>query len=338
MKKIFAIVLALVSCLCAVNFTACGKDEGGKFTFYAPDGAPALAISKLIANKENFGEAYDFEYKVVSASNIGLSMTKDKGDFIVMPVNAASKLYASSILNGSSIDAADPYKMLSVITHGNLYIMSKGEKTLEDLKGKVVGVIGQGNVPDLTFKAVLKKSEIEYVVGDTATEGKVTLRYFSDASELMPMLKQGKLTIGLLPEPAATKLTKMADDYSVGMDLQELYDPETKTYPQAVLMVKSSVLEKNPKLAKKIENAFEDINHWLYENYIQAIEAVNGALSEGVTPSLSKENIDDEVIRKCNIKWQSAKDAKQEVIDYINAIRAIEEKSANPVIDDFFAD
>lgn len=327
MKKFLAIVLTLITCFCTLNFTACGKDEGGKFTFYAPDGAPALAISKLIAKKENFGEAYEFDHKVVSASNIGAAMTKDKGDFIVMPVNLASKLYA-----------ADSYKMLSVITHGNLYIMSKGEKTLEELKGKVVGVIGQGNVPDLTFKSVLKKANIKYETSEIAIDGKVALKYFKDASELMPMLKQGKLTIGLLPEPAATKLTKMAEGYSVGMDLQELYDSETKSYPQAVLMVKSSVLEKNPKLAKKIENAFEDINHWLYENYEQAIESVNGALSEGVVPSLSADNFDTDVIDRCNIKWQSAKDAKQEVIDYINAIREIDESSAKPVIDEFFAD
>lgn len=330
MKKFLAIVLTLITCFCTLNFTACGKDEGGKFTFYAPDGAPALAISKLIAKKENFGEAYEFDYKVVSASNIGAAMTKDKGDFIVMPVNLASKLYA-----------ADSYKMLSVITHGNLYIMSKGEKTLEELKGKVVGVIGRGNVPDLTFKSVLKKANIEYIEyesSETTKDDKVSLRYFNDASSLMPMLKQGELTIGLLPEPAATKLTKMAEGYSVGMDLQELYDSETKSYPQAVLMVKSSVLEKNPKLAKKIEKEFKDIKHWLYENYEQAIEAVNGALNEGVVASLSADNFDTDVIDRCNIKWQSAKDAKQEVIDYINAIREIEESSAKPVNDDFFAD
>ncbi len=332
MKKFLAIILTIISCFCTLNLTACGKDEGGKFTFYAPDGAPALAISKFIKNKENFGEAYEFEYKVVSAGNIGTAMTKDKGDFIVMPVNLASKLYASGTL-----DSGSTYKMLSVVTHGNLYIMSKGEKSLDGLKGKVVGVIGQGNVPDLTFKSVLKKANIEYVASDTAQDGKVALRYFDDASSLMPMLKQGKLTIGLLPEPAATKLTKMASDYSVGMDLQELYDAENKAYPQAVLMVKSSVLEKNPKLAKKIEEAFGDISHWLFENYEQAVEAVNGALAEGITPSLSKDNIDDEVVRKCNISWLSAKDAKQEVIGYINAIREIEEKSANPVSEDFFA-
>ena len=171
MKKMLTVMLALVLSVSAAGFAACGKDEGGKFTFYAPDGAPALAIAKFIKENENFGEEYEFSYSVVSSDKIGGIMQKGTGDFIIMPVNAASKLYKA--------DADNPYKMVSVLTHGNLYIMSKSDSTLESLKGKVVGVIGQGLVPDLTFKYILKKAGIEYVVSDSAENGKVALRYFS---------------------------------------------------------------------------------------------------------------------------------------------------------------
>lgn len=329
MKKLLTVMLALVLSVSAAGFAACGKDEGGKFTFYAPDGAPALAIAKFIKENENFGEEYEFSYSVVSSDKIGGIMQKGTGDFIIMPVNAASKLYKA--------DADNPYKMVSVLTHGNLYIMSKSDSTLESLKGKVVGVIGQGLVPDLTFKYVLKKAGIEYVVSDSAENGKVSLRYFASASDLIPMLKQGKLTTGLLPEPAATKLASMDSSYSARIDLQSAYDAEKQAYPQAVLMVKSSVLEKNPNLADKIENAFKDVRHWLYENYLQAAEAVAGALAEGVTPSLTEDNLNADVIDNCKIYWQSAADAKNDVTAYINAIREIGETAANAVTDDFFA-
>ena len=322
-------MLALVLSVSAAGFAACGKDEGGKFTFYAPDGAPALAIAKFIKENENFGEEYEFSYSVVSSDKIGGIMQKGTGDFIIMPVNAASKLYKA--------DADNPYKMVSVLTHGNLYIMSKSDSTLESLKGKVVGVIGQGLVPDLTFKYVLEKAGIEYVVRDSAENGKVALRYFASASDLIPMLKQGKLTTGLLPEPAATKLASLDGSYSARIDLQSAYDAEKQAYPQAVLMVKSSVLEKNPNLADKMEKVFEDVRHWLYENYLQAAEAVAGALAEGVTPSLTEDNLNADVIDNCKIYWQSAADAKNDVTAYINAIREIGETAANAVTDEFFA-
>ena len=245
-----------------------------------------------------------------------------------MPVNAASKLYKAN--------KGDAYKMAAVITHGNLYIMTKGETSAEELKGKVVGVIGQGNVPDLTLKVILKKEGIEYEASEKPVEGKVAFRYFADASELMPMLKQGKLSVGLLPEPAATKLTKIAPDYTGRINVQTLYDFESGTYPQAVLMVKSSIADNNPKLIEKIENAFKGLNEWLRENTSAAVTAVNGALAEGVVPSLVAENIDAGVIDGCNIFWQSAEKGKSAVQNYLADIMAIEPTSAKQVTDEFF--
>ena len=122
-------------------------------TVVAPDGAPALAIAKFIHDGETFGTGKTFNYKVVPASNIGAQVMQGKGDIVIIPVNAASKLYNSN--------ASNPYKMVSVVTHGNLYIMSTEQITLADLKGKTIGVIGQGLVPDLTLKAIFAKYGIK---------------------------------------------------------------------------------------------------------------------------------------------------------------------------------
>ena len=340
MKKLFTVFLTAVLCVLAVAGVACdgcgnekgdnGKDNASvNYTFYAPDGAPALSLAKFISEGQNFDEKSKFEYRVVSATDIGGVMQKGTGDFVIIPVNAASKLYKAN--------ASDPYIMLSVVTHGNLYIMSKGENTLDALVGKVVGVIGMGNVPDLTFKAVLKAANVDYEVSDTPVEGKVALKYFNTASDMIPLLKKGALGIGLLPEPAATKLTKIAPEYSLALDLQKLYDAEKSGYPQAVLMVKKSVFA-NRALVEKIADAFADNVDWVKQNAKKAVEAVNGALAEGVTPSLSADAITPEVIENCKIFWQSAASAKAEVKSYLSAIKAIENKSANDVTDEFFAD
>ena len=140
-----------------------GNDVNGKnFTFYAPDGAPALSIAKFISDGENFVEGASFNYNVVVADNIAKYMNGalGKADFIVLPVNAASKLYKTQ-----------NYTMASVLTHGNLYIMAKVKDgntqiSLDDLNGKKIGVIGQGNVPDLTLKAVLSKNTFEYSIAN----------------------------------------------------------------------------------------------------------------------------------------------------------------------------
>ena len=116
---------------------------------YAPDGAPALAIAQFIKDKETFGTGKTFEYHVVSAGAIGDTVGDGTGDIVILPVNAASKQYKKN--------TADPYKLVSVVTHGNIYLMCSEEITAEDLKDKTIGVFNMGGVPDLTFRAVLDK-------------------------------------------------------------------------------------------------------------------------------------------------------------------------------------
>lgn len=338
LKKLFGLLLVFTLAFsfgCADVTDSTNDGDGAKttITFVAPDGAPALSIAKFINDKENFGIDADFNYSVVSASNIGSYMQQGKADMMIMPVNAASKLYKAN--------SSDPYKMVAVITHGNLYLMSSdGTNTLEGLKGKVVGVIGQGLVPDLTFKAVLADNNLlaDVVVGDTATEGKITLRYFAQAPDMLPLLKQGKLSVGLLPEPACTNLTKMASEKTwTRLDVQELYDSEAKAYPQAVLMVKGSVYAEHKEKIDAMASYFEANGAWIKENTESAITAINGALPEGVTPSLVAANINSTVIDNCKIYFESASNAKASVQAYINKIIAINAQSAKAVSDDFFA-
>ena len=152
------------------DFFYTDNGEGGQaiedktFTFYAPDGAPALAIAKFIADNENFVSGATFNYNVVSSDDIAKYTNDVLGvaDFIVLPVNAASKNYSNQKAK---------YKMASVITHGNLYIMAKVKDgntqiKLQDLNGKKIGVIGKGLVPDLTLKAVLQKNSFEHSIID----------------------------------------------------------------------------------------------------------------------------------------------------------------------------
>lgn len=335
MKKLLTLLLAFVLALSSFSLFACdGKKDGAKsLTFYAPDGAPALAIAKFISDNENFGIDADITYSVTSANDIGGIMQRGKGDFIVMPVNAASKLYKAN--------ADDPYVMVAVVTHGNLYLVSEEEGGLENLKGKVVGVIGQGLVPDLTFKAILEDFGFsdDVAVGDSAAEGKISLRYFASASDMLPMLKQGKISAGLLPEPAATKFTSKvaADKTWYSLDVQELYDRELKAYPQAVLMVKKSVYEPYKSNVEKMGDYFAENLAWIKENTTAAVDAVNSKLLGGVTPSLDATVITAGVINNCKIFWQSSDSAKEQVKNYINKIIAVSSQSAVTVADDFFA-
>ena len=127
-------------------------------TVYMPDGAPAMALAEMMANDE---EGDEVAYKVVDPALISSTVTNkdmDKNaDMCVLPVTAASKLL------GKGTD----YKMVGVVTHGNLFLISKdGEVVTEEnmsvLNGKTIGVLKINEVPGLTLKVVLNKYGLKY--------------------------------------------------------------------------------------------------------------------------------------------------------------------------------
>ena len=118
------------------------------YTFMAPDGAPALAIAKLINDNDDLGTGKSINYSVIQATQVSPNLSGGVADIMVAPVNVASKLYKA---NGND------YVMVAVLTHGNFYIISTTEISINDLKGKQVAVPNQGAVPDWTFKMVLEK-------------------------------------------------------------------------------------------------------------------------------------------------------------------------------------
>ncbi len=127
-------------------------------TVYMPDGAPALAMAKLM-QEDTMDDG--FTYKVVAPATIASRVTnKDENanaDFCVLPVTAASKLLGSG----------ERYKMLGVVTHGNLYLISKNgtpltAENITHLQGKTIGVLQINEVPGLTLKTVLNKYGLSY--------------------------------------------------------------------------------------------------------------------------------------------------------------------------------
>ena len=339
MKKLLASILTILSVLSLSLLTACSGEPNADgasdsspaasaktLSVYAPDGAPALALSQFISEKSDLGTGANVSYNVVAADT--LNGFVGKGDIIVMPVNLATKIYAAN--------SAEKYKMAGVITNGNLYVMAKEDLTANDLIGKVVGVANLNNVPGLTFKAALKSKGVEFVTSDDPVEGKVALKDYT-GPQLKAALQAGAVSVGLLPEPVASRLVADAPEFKFAIDLQTLYDETARSYPQAVVLVKSSVLAAYPSLLKNLADGFAAVNDWIKQDVARAAQAISSALAEGVTPSINAKNLTAAVVDNCKINFLPSSMAKDYVNAYITAIRGISDKAINEVGDDFFA-
>lgn len=167
-------------------------------------------------------------------------------------------------------------------------------------------------------------------------KGKVNIKYYQKGKDIVSAMLAGSETIGLVPEPAATNLEakyleqKGAPLYR--LDLQELYDKDNKAYPQAVLMVKKSVLGANPNLVSSLQTKIAESASWIKQNQAIAVNAIN---SKGGV-DLNAQTLTENAIDGCKIYWQSASDAKTSVKNYINKIIDIDSTKASAVSDDFF--
>lgn len=130
----------------------------GSVSVYAPDGAPALGLAKLMAETPVLNGT-EINYGIVDATTIQTYVTgsEPRADICVLPVNLAVKLLGDG----------EKYKMLGTITNGNLFLLSAGKQSvtkenISSLKGKTVGVVNLAQIPGLVFKTVLKDNGLEF--------------------------------------------------------------------------------------------------------------------------------------------------------------------------------
>lgn len=318
MKVCKIILLSVLSLIFACSSFGCGKKgEAVTVNVLLPDGAPALALAGIFYGGEeekaenalNCKDAilpgYDVRFALGQESAIATSVAAGRADIAIMPTNSAAVLYNK----GTDV------KLALVNVHGLLYMVGKTSlSSLDALKGKVVYSIGEGGTPDYIFKYLLTKNGIAYEKSDVPEEGKVAITYVEGGSALIPLLKQGKAEYGILGEPAVTNACEKAG-VSVVMDLQRAMGGATAV-PQASLVISGKLLREHPDFVKAFVKKVKEGNDWLPEHLTEAAQAVARLGST----ALSSGKISAETFDRCNIFAQDAKDAKENVKEYLTVL------------------
>lgn len=320
MKKVIKVVaLALASGLAVAGlaFTGCKDNANGDLTVYMPDGAPALAMAKLMAEdtKED-----GFIYRVVDPTLITSKIKGDEdktADFCVLPVTAGAKLLGSG----------EKYQMLGVVTHGNIFLIAKNSvsytsENLSDLIGKTVGVLQINAVPGLTFKAVLNKYDVAWQeVGNTDEKAQ-------DKVNLVPITDGGAVGViqadcFVLAEPAVS--AQKGKGYSIVGDLQNLYGGENG-YPQAILVGKKSVVADQEKTVAFVEKVKEASTWLTTATGAEIVECVSAHMEDsGRATTLKAPLLTSEVLSRCSVRFSYAWESKTETAEFLNAMLAVNE-------------
>ena len=345
MKKVFSGLMALaMSAAMIAALAACtpenddtgddGAPDPPVYTVYAPDGAPALALANAIDKTEE-----TFEYHIVASSTIAAQVTGSDpaADFCVLPVNAAANL----------LGTGETYQMLGTVTNGNMYFLTTGDnvpvtkESLSSLTGKTVGVVQLSNVPGLTFQAALKAAGVSYQTLTSETQpasDKVNLKPIQDASS--GVTPAGGCDYYLCPEPAASAKVKgtasSPDPLKPAGSLQAIYG-EGEGYPQAVLVAKTEVIASDAAAVEAMIGYMEGSAQFLANTPAADVVALlDGKYTEGMTPSLNANNLTDEVIANCSVRFTAAQDCKTAVNAFLAELIAIDPAFTSAVADAFY--
>ncbi len=299
MKKIILFVLTFALALC--TFSACGAPDEDTVNIYLPDGAPALALVSIFDRTEIAGQKVKFT--IVPSDYISSAVTNGEADLAIVPTNLAANLYNKNM----------GYKFVSANTHGNLYVVGKSDlNSFADLKGKRVGVIGQGQVPDLVFRSLLVREGIEYETSDTPIDGKVAISYVAAAANLFPSLNADKIEFGVFAEPAVATALSKVEGTKIAMDLQQQWGGG---YPQAGLVAKNEI---DDAFIKGLFDALREDPDFAENDPTQALELIKACMRESTQTVIAK--LDADIVARCNIKLVPAEECKDKVIEFLSAL------------------
>ncbi len=327
MKKLLSIVLSIaLTFIVALSLVGCSNPYEGQIAIFMPDGAPALAFAKLMHEENQLGKK-NLTYNVVDANNIKNYISNESATAALLPVNLAVKLCG----NG------EKYKLLSVNTHGNLYVLSKQTPDgINSFKGKKVGVVNLANVPGLTFKAILNKNNIAFTEDESAhSSDNVFLKTVQPTAigQLLNATDDTKLDYIVAPEPQVSKITSSAPAIKSVFSLQQLWGQQS--YPQAVLVVKRKLAE-DTEFCNALLSALEESATWVKTNGANAHATISSHCVEGYATTLAPAVLTESAITGCNIKVVKAQDMKATVKDYMEKINAVSPVSYGTPADAFF--
>lgn len=327
MKKFLAIILSIVTCFAFVacsSSTDSGSSSGSgsssvtktqtTYKIGVVDGAPSLSVVN-IANGFEYETAdtkYTANIKVIPAdgapTKIASEMNKTDGfDMAIAPLNVAYKLHNSNA----------KFKLASVNVFGVLYMIGKTSinEDMNNLKGKIVCLTSGGGTPEILFKHLLTKNQIEFEESDTVTDAnKVYIKYVG-AQQIIAGLKQGTVEYGVLGEPAVTK-ANAATGSIVVLDLQKEWKKfyGEGQFVQAGLIVNSEKV--NVEFVNALVEKLKQNKQYLYDNADGIGNTLVSVYSETVMKGIK---FNASVLDRCNIGCETAKSQKSAINAFLTA-------------------
>lgn len=235
----------------------------------AMNGPTAMSLAPL---KDVLGENL-----IISASiqEQIAALKKNQGDIYIIPSN----LYAKLRNSGENIKALSSNAGLVVDLLGMNEL-----KSVEELKGKTLAIMGRGAIPEIILRKLLE------VNGLTIKD--INLIYLGSPEEAAPILKKNKEAYVLVPQPFATVLPAKIKGLKSALDIdKEWKDKKLPEIITALVVVKEPVYKEKQDAVDAFVKAYKDgVDKLLAgpKDYSKTIEEIMGLKAPIAEKALGK--------------------------------------------------
>ncbi len=305
MKKILNFIAVITTVILMISCNQGNNsitNEEINATLISPDGLPSIAISKLITDNSKI-ENITLESSIEKTTDLLLSeLMKGKADLAIVPSNLALQAYKKNL----------GYKVAATIGWGSLYLVSTEEiSNISELEGCEVYNTGKGLTPDIVFKNILSKNNVN--------EDNINFSYVGAASELAPLLISEQAKYAVVPEPVLSTVMAKNSDIKIILSLNDEWIKVNNVengYPQSTLLIKEEFYNKikDTNSYDKLIEAFEESEKWVIDNPELAAEKCEEL---GITVN---KDVINESIKNSNLRFTTIEDSKKEYEAYFSTI------------------
>lgn len=228
---------------------------------------PAASIShpffNLIKEKALKDVAKNVEFKLWrTPSQLKAMIINKSADFIAVPTNVAAIFY----------NKGQDIKLLNVSIWGLMSVVSRDKsiKSIKDLKGKKILVPFRNDVPDIAFKSLLEKENID-------PKKDIEIQYTTNIIDAMSLLVTKTNNTALMLEPISSMALLKDKSLNRSIDIQKEWGKLFKTeaqIPQAGIIAIGKT-KNNKKLVKRFLKEYKKSIQWYKNNPKKAGELVS---------------------------------------------------------------
>ncbi len=305
MRKITIVLLTLFMLNAGCRFSSNGPSEERRYRIATLNGPSSMGMIRLIDSLRSSSET-EFSIDILNEPmQVRKMMLEDEAEFAVLPTTMAALLYNKGM----------DYIMVAVPVWGSLYLLGNDTtiNNWESLRGRNINIMGRGMTPDILFRYLLKKYNVD-------PDKDVVLDYsFPTHIEMANALAAGQVKTGVVSEPQASLVLNRNKNVHLIFDLNKEWEKQ-EGFPmtQTALLVKRSVIEENPKLVKKIMKACENSTLWVNQNPEAAAQLI---VKYGILPDFQTAV---NSIPRSNLSFSRASGIKEMIEKYLQLFYEID--------------